>query len=128
MDKPISLLMNKNITVVNVDDTIDQVEKEIDSNKSDCALVINPNQSCFGVITYPDIVRFYEMDKNPKTERAWELCTHNVIEVSLDTSARDVANLMLNHKIHHIVVTENKRIQGIVSSIDFVAEYLKQNT
>lgn len=127
MDKPISLLMNKHITTVDINDTIDQVEKIMDSHKSTCALVIGSDQSCFGVISYPDIVHFHERGKNPKTERAWELCTHMVIEVSPDTSARETAKLMLKHKINHIVITENKIIKGIVSSIDFVGEYLKQN-
>ncbi|MGZ8175620.1 MULTISPECIES: CBS domain-containing protein [Methylobacter] len=55
------------------------------------------------------------------------MCTHKVIEVSPDTSASETAKLMLKHKINHIVITENKIIKGIVSSIDFVGEYLKQN-
>ncbi len=127
MDKPISLLMNKHTTTVDFNDTIDKVEKLMISHKFSCVPVIDSNQGCFGVISYPDIVRFHEMGKNPKTERAWELCTHKVIEVSPDTSDRETATLMLKNKIHHIVIIENKRIKGIVSSLDFVIEYLKQN-
>lgn len=129
MDRPISLLMNRHITTVDINDTIDTVEKKMDANKlSCCALVVDLKQSCFGVITYPDIVHFYERGKNPKTERAWELCTHKVIAVSPNTSARETAILMLKNKIHHIVILENQLIKGVVSSMDFVREYLKQNT
>jgi len=128
MDKPISLLMNKHITTVDINDTIEKVEKIMNLHKSSCALVIDSSQSCFGVICYPDIVHFYEKGRNPKTERAWELCTHKVIEVSPDTSTKETAALMLKNKVHHIVVTENKVIKGIVTSIDFLAEYLKQNS
>jgi CBS domain-containing protein len=128
MDKPIASLMNKHIVIVNIDDTIDKVEKIMDMHKADCVMVMDFKNGCFGVITYPDIVRFYEAGRNPKTEQAWELCTHTVIEVSPNTSAREAAELMLKNKIHHIVVTDNKLIKGIVSAIDFVAEYLKQNT
>lgn len=128
MNKPIALLMNRHATTVDINDTIDKVEKIMNSHKSSCVLVIDWDQSCFGVISHPDIVRFHEMGKNPKTERAWELCTHKVIEVSPDTPASETAKLMLKNKIHHIVITENKLIKGIVSSTDFVREYLKQNT
>lgn len=120
--------MNKHTVTVDINDTIDKIEKIMDLHKpTGCALVIDPNQGCFGVISYPDIVRFHEMGKNPKVGRAWELCTHKIIEVSPDTSARETAKIMLKNRIHHIVITENKLIKGIVSSIDFVEEYLKQN-
>jgi len=127
MDNPISSLMNKHIATVDINDTIDKVEKIMDLHKLKFALVIDSNQGCFGVISYSDIVHFHERGKNSKTERAWELCTHKVIEVSPDTSAREAAKLMVKHKINHIVITENKIIKGIVSSIDFVGEYVKQN-
>lgn len=127
MDKPISSLMHQPV-IVDINDTIDKVERIMDSQKPTCCvLVIDSNQRCFGVISYPDIVRFHEMGKNPKTERTWELCTHKVIEVTPDASVRETAKLMLKKRIHHVVITENKRIKGIVSSIDFVAEYLKKN-
>ncbi len=114
--------------IVDINDTIDKVDRIMDSHKPTCcALVIDSNQSCFGVISYSDIVRFHEMGKNPKVGRAWELCTHKVIEVSPDTSVSETAKLMLKNRIHHIVITENKLIKGIVSSIDFVEDYLKQN-
>jgi len=108
MDNPISSLMNKHIATVDINDTIDKVEKIMDLHKLKFALVIDSNQGCFGVISYSDIVHFHERGKNSKTERAWELCTHKVIEVSPDTSAREAAKLMVKHKINHIVITENK--------------------
>jgi len=127
MDKPISLLMDKHITTVDFNDSIFKVEKIMNSRKLSLVAVIGSNESCFGVITYPDIVRFHAMGKNPKIERAWELCSHKIIEVSSDTSAKETAKLMLKNKIHHVVVTENKSIIGIVSANDFVVEYSKQN-
>lgn len=127
MDKPVSLLMDKHITTVDFNDTIFKVEGIMNSRKLSLVVVIDSNQNCFGVISYPDIVRFHAMGRNPKNERAWELCTHKVVEVSSDTSASETAKLMLKHKIHHVVVTENELIVGVISSNDFVTEYVKQN-
>jgi signal-transduction protein with cAMP-binding, CBS, and nucleotidyltransferase domain len=127
MDKPISLLMDKRISTVDFNDTVLKVEELMNFRKLSFVVVIDSNQDCFGVISYPDIVRFHASGKNPKLERAWELCTHKVIEVSSDTSAKETAQLMLKHKIHHVVITENELIVGIASSDNFVTEYLKQN-
>ncbi|MFZ2407179.1 MAG: CBS domain-containing protein [Methylobacter sp.] len=122
------MISNASPIIVDINDTNDKVDRVMDSHKPTCcALVVDSNQSCFGVISYSDIVRFHEMGKNPKVGRAWELCTHKVIEVSPDTSVSETAKLMLENRIHHIVITENKLIKGIVSSIDFVEDYLKQN-
>ncbi|MDP1666819.1 MAG: CBS domain-containing protein [Methylobacter sp.] len=127
MDKPISSLMDKHVTTVDFNDTIFKVEEIMNSRKLSFVVVIDSNGSCFGVISYPDILHFHVKNRNPKIERAWELCTHKVIEVSSDTSSRETAKLMIKNKIHHIVITENESIVGIVSSNDFVTEYLKQN-
>ncbi|HEY8034227.1 MAG TPA: CBS domain-containing protein [Methylobacter sp.] len=127
MDKPVSLLMDKHVTTVDFNDTIFKVERLMNSRKLSFVVVIDSNGNCFGVISYPDILRFHVQSRNPKIERAWELCTHKVIEVSSDTSTRETAKLMIKNKIHHVVITENEFIVGIVSSNDFVTEYLKQN-
>ncbi|MDP1771740.1 MAG: CBS domain-containing protein [Methylobacter sp.] len=127
MDKPISLLMDKHITTVDFNDTIFKVEELMNSRKLSFVVVIDSNGNCFGVISYPDIVRFHAQSRNSKNERAWELCTHKVIEVSSDTSARETAKLMIKKKIHHVIITENDLIIGVVSSNEFVIEFLKQN-
>ena len=127
MTKPISALMRADITVIDFNATIDQVENVMVSEGFSFLPVIDTNSGYFGVISYSDIVRFHCAGKNPKAERVWELCTHNVLEVTSDTPIIEVANLMLAHNFHHVVVIENKQIQGVVSSMDFVAEYIKQN-
>ena len=124
MDRPISALMQKNITTVDIDDTVDSVEEILNSHKLSCVPVIDLNGNCFGVISSPDLVHFHAIRKNPRTERAWEVCTHKIIEVSPDTSVKEAAKLMVKDKIHHIVIAENEIIRGIVSSIDLVEEYL----
>ena len=128
MDKPISSLMEKHVTVVDIDDTVDRVKEILDSHKLSCVPVVDSKGNCFGVISATDLVHFHTMRKNQKAERAWEVCTHKVIEVSPDISVKEAAELMVKNKIHHLVVTENKSIKGIVSSIDLVRGYfLKQN-
>lgn len=128
MDKPISSLMEKHVTVVDIDDTVDRVKEILDSHKLSCVPVVDSKGNCFGAISATDLVHFQTMRKNQKAERAWEVCTHKVIEVSPDISVKEAAELMVKNKIHHLVVTENKSIKGIVSSIDLVRGYfLKQN-
>lgn len=55
-------------------------------------------------------------------ERAWEICTHKVLEVAPGIFINEASELMVGNKIHHLVVTENNVIKGIVSSIALIRE------
>lgn len=120
MDKPISALMEKNIILVDMNDTIDQVSALLDAHKLSCVPVVDANGNCFGVISLPDLLHFQRLHKNAKNVRAWEVCSHKVIEAEPDVSVNEVARLMLHNKIHHLVIIENKLIIGIVSSLDLI--------
>ena len=66
------------------------------------------------------------MGKDPKAVKAWEICTYRPIEVTPDTPAIEVAELMLTHQVHHVVVMDNEALMGIVSALDFVRLFLQQ--
>ncbi|MCH9822048.1 MAG: CBS domain-containing protein [Bacteroidetes bacterium] len=46
--------------------------------------------------------------------------TSSVHVVHIDSSAQAAANMMLKHKVHHIVVMDEGEIKGMLSSLDFV--------
>lgn len=127
MNNSISAIMEKNIIAVELDDTVEYAGKILDSHKLSCMPVIDAKGKCFGVISATDFVHFYNTHKNPKAKHAWEVCTHKVIEVSPDISVKEASELMVKNKIHHLVVTENYAIKGIVSSIDLIKGLLNKN-
>lgn len=120
MRKPVTSLIGESVITVGLNDTVETVEKVLDSNQLSCVPVINDQGECFGVISAPDLVHFHNARKNPIAERAWEMCTHKTIEVSPDISVKDAAALMVKNNIHHLVVIEDGSIKGIVSSIDII--------
>ena len=107
MRKPITSLIGESVITVELNDTVETVEKVLDSNQLSCVPVINAQGECFGVISAPDLVHFHNARKNPIAERAWEMCTHKTIEVSPDISVKDAAALMVKNNIHHLVVIED---------------------
>ncbi len=124
MRKPITSLIGESVKTVELNDTVETVEKVLDSNQLSCVPVINDQGECFGVISAPDLVHFHNARKNPIAERAWEMCTHKIIEVSSDISVKEAAELMIKNNIHHLVVIEDGSIKGIVSSIDILKGYI----
>jgi CBS domain-containing protein len=121
--------MAKRLWTVGMDETVEQVEELLNTHKLSAVPVVDAKNTIFGIISTPDLLQFNASQKNPKVVRAWELCTHKPITVSPDTSVREVAKLMVDKKIHHIPVTENQKLCGFVSSLDFVEQYvLKRGT
>ena len=124
MRKQITSLIGENVITVKLNDSVETVEKILDSHRLSCVPVINTQGECFGVISAPDLVHFHNARKNPIAERAWEMCTHKIIEVSSDISIKEAAELMVENSIHHLVVIEDGSIKGIVSSIDILRGYV----
>ena len=124
MKKQITSLIGENVITVKLNDSVETVEKILDSHRLSCVPVINTQGECFGVISAPDLVHFHNARKNPIAERAWEMCTHKIIEVSSDISVKEAAELMVKNNIHHLVVIEDESIKGIVSSIDILRGYI----
>lgn len=123
MNKFIKLLLNQRPPIVDINDSIEIVESSMGSRrKTDCVIVTKPDGKCFGIITNSDLKSFFEQRRNPKTVKAWELCSHNVIFANEGTSIKEISDLMTKNKIHHILILENGVAQGCVSSND-VAEY-----
>ncbi|MEE4245286.1 MAG: CBS domain-containing protein [Kangiellaceae bacterium] len=127
MDKAVVSLVAPKPVKVGVDDNINTVIETLDKNKLPCVPVVDADGKCFGVISASDLVHFQKMNFNPKIEHAWELCTHNFIEVSSDVSVKQVAELMVKNKIHHIVISDNSVLKGIVSSLDILESGLLNN-
>jgi CBS domain-containing protein len=57
---------------------------------------------------------------------AWQICAYNPIAVEPDALAVDVARLMLQHQVHHVVVMKDRELVGIVSSLDFVRLFVSR--
>jgi len=124
MDRPISYMMTKSVWTADTQDTVERVEELFNSHHLSSVPVVDSKGVIFGIISASDLLHFNSARKNPKTVRAWEICTYKAIEVGPTTAIGEVARLMVKNKIHHVVVSENGSIQGLVSSLDFVEQYV----
>ncbi|WP_299792463.1 cyclic nucleotide-binding/CBS domain-containing protein [uncultured Shewanella sp.] len=127
MDRLISSLMQECVITADVDSSIETLEKILHFHRLSCVPVVDTTGRCFGVVSSTDIVHFHAANKDARAERAWEVCTHKVIEVDTKTTIREAAEIMVKHNIHHLLVVEKEVIKGIVSSIDFISEILLNN-
>jgi CBS domain-containing protein len=116
--------METNVISVELDDSAKKVCEVLDENKLSCVPVLTPDGAIFGVVSATDLVHFDTLYANPKLERAWELCTHKVIEVSPDISIEQAGTIMVKEKIHHLIVMQDGSFKGILSATDVIKAYL----
>ncbi|KIF83680.1 CBS domain-containing protein [Noviherbaspirillum autotrophicum] len=127
MNEPISSIMHTIVIPVSMDDTVEMVETLMKAKHISSAPVYDGDGAILGIVTATDLVKLHAVGKDPKAVKAWEICTYRPVEVTPATPITEVAELMIENKIHHVIVMENEAMQGIVSSLDFVRLFLKQN-
>src|SRR5687767_5479951 len=115
MDKPVAAIMTKVVVTVDSEAPLLTVARLFGEHRLTAAPVVDEKGNLFGIISAADIVRAHAAGKNLQALQAWEICTHRPIQVPAGTSIAQVARIMLDKKIHHIVIGEGKSIEGIVS-------------
>ena len=68
-----------------------------------------------GIVTSDDLIGVYD-----DTTDIQQVMTQKVHVVSPQSNAQSAARMMLRHHTHHLVVMDDGKIVGIISSLDFV--------
>jgi signal-transduction protein with cAMP-binding, CBS, and nucleotidyltransferase domain len=126
MKEPISTLMTERVWSVDMDDTIAEVEELLTRNALSWAPVLEAGRLIVGVISAADLLQFHAQGREPGSVLAWQLCTYKPISVDHATPAEEVARAMVAQRIHHVVVTRDDEIAGVVSSLDFVRAFTER--
>lgn len=126
MEQTVSSLMSSPVRTVGADDTVESVSEQLTENGLSFVPVIDtPDGALLGIIRADDIVQFKAAKRDPLAVRAWEICSYKPLEVTADASLSEVARLMVERQEHHVVVMEKDTVAGVVSSLDFVKEFIK---
>jgi signal-transduction protein with cAMP-binding, CBS, and nucleotidyltransferase domain len=116
----ISSVMQSPAKTIRMDDSVQTAEAFLSSEGLSWAPVVNDAGEAAGVISSDDLIRFHVNNANAATTPVWRLCTYKPVCVSPETGVSTVARLMVERKIHHVLITENNKVQGVVSSLDFL--------
>jgi CBS domain-containing protein len=124
VSKPISSLMQRQVSVVEMDQTLGDVERLFAACGLGWAPVTDPQGEIVGVISAHDLVRLRAQYSEAASLPLWRSATYKPITVDAATPLSDVARQMVSRHVHHVVVTEHGRIAGVVSSFDFMRAFI----
>jgi len=112
-------IMNKNVALINSDDTMKDAAK-IMFHKHIGSLVVIKDDKIVGMLTSGDILKAIAHDKDINTTLVEELMSTNVIAMSPDNTLDDAVEMMMSRKIKHIPIVDGKKIVGIVTASDLI--------
>ena len=115
MSLKIDDIMAKNVVTAQPDHTVDHVRRLMKRNRILAVPVIGPDDEPVGIVTSSDLLQ--ELDGATPVS---ELMTERVYKVPAYNDVTIAARIMRRHRIHHVLVTHEKKLVGIVSSFDLL--------
>lgn len=115
--------MSNSVITAEGDLSVGEIRKLMEQKRIHAIPILGPVEESIhietalqGIITATDLCRVVD-DNIPVKEVLIPSLVH---VISNNTSAKSAAKMMIKHKVHHLIVMENGKIVGMISSLDFV--------
>jgi CBS domain-containing protein len=86
-------------------------------------LVVGSMDDVEGVISERDVVRAVAEGRDPQETTARELASRKVVWCDPTATVHEVAELMMEEYVRHVLLGEDNRLVGIVSARDLLGAY-----
>ena len=115
MNVTIDELMTTRVMMATPHQTAGHVRKVIREHGVSAMPVVGPDGEAVGVVTSTDL-----LDEHGDATPISTFMSRTVYTVPRYDQPHVAARVMRNHHLHHVIVTENKRVVGMVSSFDLL--------
>ncbi len=112
-------VMSKDLITIQPNDSIYDCAKLMKDHEISSVIVNNLGGKLVGVVTKTDLVSTFLIISTASLPIS-KIMTKNVITVSPNDSIFEVESILLNNKIHRVVVSKNETPVGIITYRDFV--------
>ena len=115
MNVKVAELMSESVLTAQPHQSVEHVRQMLDRNNITSAPVVDSDNQPVGVVSTTDLAH----DLKPGSPIS-KLMTTKVYVVPKYEDVSIAARVMRNHKIHHVVVTHEKQVVGILSAFDLL--------
>ena len=133
---PVSEIMTKNVITINTSDTLYTAESLFKNNKIRHIPVVS-GESIIGMLSYTDLLRISFADAVDDDEENVETVVYNmftieqvmaknIISVEVDTTIKEVAEILAKKEFHAVPVLDDGKLVGIVTTTDLINYLLEQ--
>lgn len=115
MNVKVAELMSDSVLTAQPHQTIEHVRQVLERNKISSIPVVDTDNQPVGVISTTDLA--HDLKAGSPINK---IMTEKVYVVPMYEDVSIAARVMRNHKIHHVVVTHEKKVVGILSAFDLL--------
>ena len=115
MNLKIADLMAKRVITAQPHHSVDHVRGLMERNRIHAIPIVGPGGEASGIVSSADTSRNLKGGTPVK-----RIMSERVFCVSAYNEVSAAARIMRRHKIHHVVVTHEKQVVGIISSLDLL--------
>ena len=115
MTVKIADLMARRVIVAQRHHTVGHVRDLMERNRVHSIPIVGPEKQPVGIVTTTDLARRVK-DTSPISR----IMVQNVTVVPAYNDVSVAARIMRKHKIHHVIVTDEKAVVGMISSFDLL--------
>jgi CBS domain-containing protein len=111
----VSDLMTGNVITAQPHQTVGQLREKMAKRSLSSVPVVSPENMPIGVVSASDLLAAEKEGtpvSNIMTEKVYTIPEYEEVSVA--------ARMMRNHKIHHLVVTQEQKVVGVISSFDLL--------
>ena len=115
MTLKIADLMAKRVVTSTPHQTVGHVRDMMLRNKVHSIPIVGPENEPLGIVTTTDLARRVK-DTSPVSR----IMTRDIVVVPAYNDVSVAARVMRKNKIHHVIVTHEKKVVGLISSFDLL--------
>lgn len=112
--------MSSVVLTVGPDHTLREAAKQMAKRSVGAAVVIDPEQPGFGIVTERDLLNSLGAGEDPDSERVCDHLSENLTFAAPDWSLERAAEEMVGGGFRHLVVIDGGEIAGVLSMRDIV--------
>lgn len=111
----VSDLMTNRVMTATRHQTVGHVREVLQKHGVHSLPVVGADMELEGIVTSSDL-----LNGHSDQTRVGDVMTRDVLAVPMYAGVHIAARIMRNHKIHHLIVTHEKKVVGLVSSFDLL--------
>ena len=115
MTVKIADLMARRVVTSTPHQTVGHVRDMMARNQVHSIPIVGPENEPLGIVTTTDLARRVK-DTSPVSR----IMTRDIVVVPAYNDVSVAARVMRKHKIHHVIVTHEKQVVGLISSFDLL--------
>jgi signal-transduction protein with cAMP-binding, CBS, and nucleotidyltransferase domain len=127
MVKSIGEIMTTRIETIGLEDNAQEAARKMKHKNVSSLVVVDKNDQAVGIVTERDLVReVCVQDASSNQHLIKNIMSSPIVTIDPNSSVETAANVMMQNKVRHLVVVNEKKTLGIITATNFV-DYLNQH-